>query len=87
VGVECNGVDSVADWSVLRDWEVLERINGIRSKEKESGELSGQRELLTELIEKASGRVASEIDGFNFPFRVPEHKAIALIWVTGESIH
>lgn len=68
----------------LRDWEVLEWMNGNRSREKASGELSGQKELMTELSEKASGRVAAEIDGFNFPFRVPKHKSIALTWATGK---
>lgn len=87
VGIECNGDNGVAGWSVLRDWEVLERLNGIRYKEKDPDELAVQKEVLAQLVQNASERVAVEMGGFNFPFRVPEHKAIALIWGADETIH
>lgn len=83
VGVECSNGDSEEAWSVLRDWEILERLNGIGLKDKAAGGLNVQTELLTRLVERASGRIAAELEGFNFPFRVPEHKPIALIWRAG----
>ena len=82
VGLECNNIDG---WSILRDWEVLEHLNDIRLKEKVPEEHEAQMRVLTELVIKASTRIAAEVDGFNFPFRVPEHKPIALVWTTVES--
>ena len=75
------------DWKTLRDWEVLERLNNIRTKEKAQSVPKTHTEAMTEFVEKASGVIAAEIEGFNFPFRIPEHKAIALIWSPVESTH
>ncbi len=80
VGIECYSDDGVAGWSVLRDWEVLERLNGIRDKEKATNKLDVQNETLEALIKNAGKRVAAEMGSLNFPFRIPEYKAIALIW-------
>ena len=84
VGVEFSNSDREEPWKVLRDWEVLDRLNSIRSKEKDSGEFTVQTELLKQHIDKASGLITAELNGFNFPFRVPEHKPLALIWSTGK---
>ena len=75
------------DWKTLRDWEVLERLNNIRTKEKAQSGPKTHTKAMTEFVEKASEVIAAEIEMFNFPFRIPEHKAIALIWSSVESTH
>ena len=72
-------------WVTLRDWEVLDRLNNIRTKEKVPGVPKAHTEMMIEFVENASEVIADEMKGLNFPFRIPEHKAIALIWSTGES--
>jgi hypothetical protein len=77
VGIQYNDVNG---WHVLRDWEVLNHLNDIETKEY-SSEVEGiEADTLQEIIIKASDQISSEIERFNFPFRVPEHKPIALIW-------
>lgn len=82
VGLERNNLDC---WNILRDWEVLERLNGIRAKGKVTEEPEVQTGMLMEIMQEASERIAAGIEGFNFPFRVPEHKPIALVWTTLKS--
>lgn len=77
VGVERNTDGS---WDTLRDWVVLDRLNNIRSKEKAPDVPKVDTEVMTKFVEKASDVIAHEMEWFNFPFRVPEYKAIALIW-------
>ncbi len=87
VGIECDGRDSVDIFHVLRDWEVLERLNVIRAKEKDARELSMPTESLIQLVEKAGARISKEMHRLNFPFRVPEYKPIALIWAISDTVH
>lgn len=84
VGMERNRDGS---WVTLRDWLVLDRLNNIRTKEKALDVPKAHTEVMIEFVEKASEVIADEMEGLNFPFRIPEHKAIALIWSTLESTH
>jgi len=80
VGIECKSIEHETNWITLRDWQILKRLNQIKSPNKETDEPRIEPDLLKQLIEKSQGKISSEIEAFNFPFSVPEVRAIALIW-------
>jgi len=80
VAVECRAIDQVHSWATLRDWQALEILNRIQSKGKSSNKPEIKVALLGRLVEQAHQRISSEVESFNFPFRIPEIRAIALIW-------
>ena len=72
--------DAHGEWSVLRDWEVLNSLNAIDSKEHYS-EINGiEMGVVKDAVESATAKMAYEIEKFNFPFKVPEFRPIALLW-------
>lgn len=67
-------------WMVLRDWELLNRLNGLRLRDKPQNEPVSEADALRDLLDAAHDWITARLDSYGFPFRIPACKAIALIW-------
>jgi len=79
VGVACKNISHENMWIVLRDWQVLEKLNSIKPKELDVGDEKIPQKLLPQLIEKTKLLISSKIDSFDFPFKYPELKPLVII--------
>lgn len=84
IGVERTETSRLGDgWAVLRDWELLDRLNAVKAREKVQEEPAAMADTLHSLLNDASAWVTARLDSYDFPFRIPECKPIALIWTPG----
>ena len=76
VGVECTNQD---EYSVIRDWAVLEKLNQLTSYEAELASMDNQANILDRHLEVATRKVEAWVSTAGLPFRVPACRAIAAI--------
>lgn len=74
--------DSVSGrkWKTLKDWEILEILNGAKQGERKQQVPVVHASELNDRMDEACKFVSTEIKLLGFPFRIPEVKPIALIW-------
>ncbi len=77
VGMQMN---TQGEWSVLRDWEVLNQLNSINLKETGVNRDHISLDALRIAVRNASDKLGSRLEELNFPFKVPEFRTLALIW-------
>ena len=80
VDIECGERVEGSGWQTLRDWEVLERLNKILPREKPHDELTVEVETLRHRLEHADQVLADGIASLCLPFKIPEWKAIGVLW-------
>lgn len=80
VAVECKTSAPGSECRTFRDWEVLKRLNNLKPKDKMQDDPLIQTNAIEALVEEASAYVSADMDSFDFPFKVPAVKLIALIW-------
>lgn len=80
IGVECDIAGGVAGWRTIRDWQVLELLNGITPREKVQDDPAVHADTLRNLLEQAGERVSADIESFRLPFKIPEWKPISVFW-------
>ncbi|MES9887333.1 MAG: SNF2-related protein [Candidatus Sedimenticola sp. 6PFRAG1] len=73
------------EWKILRDWEVLNSLNAIDSKEHYSEVNDIPMNVLQDSVKSATIKMTSEVEKFNFPFKVPEFRPMALLWTKNGS--
>lgn len=80
VGVERDESAGGDGWGMLRDWQVLERLNSVKPREPTQDVPSVAGVELRELLDEAARRLSRCVGSFGFPFKVPEARPIACIW-------
>jgi hypothetical protein len=81
VGVERDESAGDDGWGMLRDWQVLERLNSVKPREPTQDAPSVAWVELRDLLDEAATRLSRCVGSFGFPFKVPEARPIACIWV------
>tara|TARA_R110001583_G_scaffold158496_1_gene310430 strand:- start:12012 stop:14693 length:2682 start_codon:yes stop_codon:yes gene_type:complete len=76
VGVEHGGE---GEYSIVRDWEVLEKLNSITDFDSSNNNVEAGSEAVRQHVEFASNRVESWIKLADLPFRVPAYRVVAAI--------
>jgi hypothetical protein len=83
LGIEVAADDSASRDTVLKDWELLEKLNGLVGARGVRGKNS-LPPVETEPIERALDRgvslVREKVSDLGVPFRFPEVDAIAVLW-------
>jgi hypothetical protein len=80
LGVERDDASGDQGCRTLRDWQVLERLNEIKLRDKVPEELAVEPDALRDLVDGAEAHVGEKIESFGFPFKIPEFKPIAMVW-------
>jgi hypothetical protein len=80
IAVERTDASGKDAWMILRDWELLNRLNGVRLRDKPKDEPVSEADALRDLLDAAHEWITARLDSYGFPFRIPACKAIALIW-------
>lgn len=80
VGLEHD--DSAGDdpWFILRDWQVLERLNGMKLHDSSDADPLISRHGIKERLEQAQAHLIDQIDMLALPFRMPEARLFAAVW-------
>lgn len=81
VGVEYDASAREDGWGMLRDWQVLERLNTVKPREPTQDAPFIAEVELRNLLDEATRRLSGCIGSFGFPFKVPEARLIACLWV------
>lgn len=76
IGAECF---KSGKCEVIRDWKVLEQLNGIELVDADTAELSIVNETARSQLRLATSCVDDWVKTANLPFRVPTYRAIAAI--------
>lgn len=82
VGAFQNG-EGVDSWQLLRDWEIVERLNCVASHgltDLETSSKAAPDECVTDAIEGAMRFLESRIASLELPFDIPELEILTVIW-------
>ena len=67
-------------WIVLRDWELLNRLNGLRVRDKPRDAPISEADAQRAILDSAHEWINARLNSYGFPFRIPACKALALIY-------
>lgn len=86
VGIECDSNGS--DGSVLLDWQLLLRLNGLQKSRQVRQQPPGSADdadRITDLIASAKHLLNNGMADLGHGFRFPEYELLALLWAESES--
>ena len=80
VGVSVSDPTKSEPWQHLKDWEVLDLLNVVRTRETDGqGEEVLEPSASVEILEGATKQVVQHKDMYGFPYRVPEVRPLCLL--------
>lgn len=80
VGVEFSSSEPNQLCRILRDWEVLEKLNRVKLRERIEDSALVDVQAMRVLADQAESNISANLGTLGFPFKIPEAKPVALIW-------
>lgn len=70
----------ISGWHILRDWELVHKLNQLALREIKEKAQPFDLQTIADFVNKSSEIIKPNIESFNFPFKVPDFRPLALMW-------